>query len=407
MVGVSLLYLDTARLGQACSGAFQAQLDFIRLLADDPSMYCEVFFRDGSRDWPDAQRREYPGFDYWEGVESFKAQLGEHFGAGSPQDVFLASRSAQLVRTAARLMFRTCRNVLTSDLNWPHWQSIVADEAARSGQQITVVPVLDEVLGHGTSAEDLTDRFTSAFLKNECDGVFLPAVNNLGIRVPLSDLLSGVKRTGRLRFVLVDAAQSFCHLPEPSPSVLADVTITGCHKWLRGSLPLGIAACGRPLVAEQIRAILNSPGSSDLDDPLLRFSQQIFDRSVDNFAETVNVAPLFSANAAIGSPRTKKSDLAEQLCRQLANIDSIDWATDGTSWNVVKTDESLRSGIVLMRSSRPAIQEMDSEKLRARFRQHGVALSTYSHGLIRISAPAETVSEQAIDTLARAFARVA
>lgn len=370
-------------------------------------MYGEVFFRDGSRDWPEARLREYPAFDCWKGVESFKTKLADHFGVESTQDVFLASRSAQLVRTAARLMFRTCRNVLTSDLNWPQWQSIVTDEAARSGQQISVASLRNAVLMDQLSADEITERLSSTFMNNDCDGVFLPAVNNLGIRLPLAGLLSRLKPTGRLRFILIDAAQSFCHLPEPSPGVLTDVTITGCHKWLRGSLPLGIAACGRPLVAEQIRTILNSNGSSDLDDPLLRFSQQICGRSVDKFSETVNVAPLFSANSAIRTPRVNKRSLAEQLGCQLTNVDSIKRAADGTSWNIVKTDDSLRTGIVLMRSSSSEIYDTDCEILRSRFRQQGVALSTYPHGLIRVSAPTETVSEQSIDTLAEAFARVA
>jgi len=51
VVSVSLIYLDTARLGRACPSAFRTQLDFNRLSADDPSMYSEDFLRDGSRVW--------------------------------------------------------------------------------------------------------------------------------------------------------------------------------------------------------------------------------------------------------------------------------------------------------------------------------------------------------------------
>jgi len=127
-------------------------------------------------------------------------------------------------------MFRACRNVLTCDMNWPHWQHVVADEAARSGQAISVAEVHSAVFENRIAADSLVEELATAFLDRGCDGVFLPAVTNLGVRLPLSDLLARLKASGRLRFVLVDAAQSFCQLPEPSPTKHVDVTITGCHK---------------------------------------------------------------------------------------------------------------------------------------------------------------------------------
>ena len=371
-------------------------------------MYSEGFFREGSHVWPKSRLAEYPAFESWEGVESLKTRIAEHFGIASAQDVFLANRSAQLVRIAARMMFRTCRNVLTSDLNWPHWQKLVKDEAARSGQQTTDASIQDVVLNDRSSAKELIERLEATFFNNGCDGIFLPTVNNVGIRLPLSKLLFDLKSSGQLRFALIDAAQSFCHLPEPAPSTLADVTITGCHKWLRGSLPLGIAICGRPLVADQIRTILKSSGSSgEFDDPLLRFTQQICNCSVDNSSETVCVAPLFSANAAIRSSQTARSSLREQISRQLINMHPIERSAAGTTWSILEIDASVRSGIFLMRSSDPVIQNMGCDQLRTQFCRWGAAISAYPHGLIRISAPTETVCEHSIDTLAAAFAGIA
>ncbi len=404
---MSLLYLDTARLGQACPEALQAQHDFNRLSADDPSMYCEGFFREGTRGWPATQLNDYPAFESWEGIEPFKRQIDRRFSAEASGNVFLASRSAQLVRFAARLLFRKCRNVLTSDLNWPHWQAIVTEEAGRSGQQVTIAAVRDAVFNDHLTAEELARQLTDTFITNDCDAVFLPAVSNLGIRLPIHDLLTELKRTSQLRFALVDAAQSFSHLPEPT-TPLADVTITGCHKWLRGALPLGIAVCGRPIIAEQIRGILESSDSSgDLDDPLLRFSQQICRHSVDHYSETVNVAPLFSANAAIRSPRMAAGFLQKQISGRLHSVNSIVQATAGTAWKPVEPDASLRSGIVLLRSLSATIQSLDSDALRSRFRDHGIALSTYDHGLIRISAPGDQFCQNETDSLCNAFRCIA
>ena len=145
---------------------------------------------------------------------------------------------------------------------------------------MTLASISGAVFDVQASADEITEQLTALFIENDCDGLFLPAVNNLGVRLPFARVLSRLKASGRLRFAMLDAAQSFCHLQEPSPAKLADVTITGCHKWLRGALPLGIAVCRLPLVAGQLRAILRSPDSDDLDDPLLRFSEEVCDDSV-------------------------------------------------------------------------------------------------------------------------------
>ena len=409
MVSVSLLYLDTARLGQACPSAFQAQLDFSRLSAEDPSMYSASLLREGIDAWPQTVKDSYPGFSSWAGIEALQLRVAQHFGSPSAKEVLLASRSAVLFRLAARLMFRLCWNVLTTDLNWPHWQAIVLDEAARCGQTVIVASVKEAVLADRMSASDLTNELETAFDSDDCDGVFLPVVNNLGVRLPLAKILPSLKSSGNLRFTLLDAAQSFCHLPEPAPSHLADVTIAGCHKWLRGSLPLGIAACGRPLVAEQMNAILSEDKviPTDLDDPILRFTKEIVRRTVNKYSETVNIAPLFAANAALSTSRVSSASLLAQASCQADNVNRIGDAIAETSWIPVETDASLQSGIVLLRSRKASVRAAECDHVRASLREHGVTVSTYPEGLIRISSPTTAMSDESLSILANAFGRVA
>lgn len=400
-----MLYLDTARLGRACPSALQAQLDFARLSADDPSMYSENFLRDGSKVWPKSQVNAFPAFSSWGGVRELKTCIAQHFNVPRASSVFLANRSAQLVRAAASLMFRSCRNVLTSDLNWPHWQGIVNDEAARRHHATTVARVRDMVFCDRVSADELCDQLTATYFKMDCDGLFLPVVNNQGIRLPLSKLLDKLKASGKLRFALVDAAQSFGHLSQPAPTQLADVTIAGCHKWLRGSLPLGVAVCGSPLVAEQFQLTLKQ--STWLDDPLSRFTQQIVSNSVNKYSETVNLAPLFTANAAMRSPRVALEALDAQSECQTANAIHIQQALADSPWRVVSVDDSLRTGIILVRSSTSTNQTKECNELRERFRNHRIVLSTYPMGIARISIPTTAMTRESADTLASAFARIA
>ncbi len=404
---MSVLYLDTARLGRTCAAASQAQLDVNRLSVDDPSLYCEKLFREGAGCWPEKRLAQYPSFQNWHGLQSLQRWFAQHFFVDNPENVFFASRSVQLVRIAARLMFRSCRNVLTCDMNWPHWQHLVADEAARSGQSISVAAVQSAVFERGINAESLIEKLATTFLDQDCDGIFLPAVTNLGIRLPISGLLSRLKPSGRLRFAFVDAAQSFCQLPEPSPTKHVDITIAGCHKWLGGGNPLGVAICGRPIVAEQFRQILDPGHCPELEDPLLRFSQEIGGDSVSRYLETVNVAPLFTVNAAIQEERTKRKHLKEQLERQQGNVDSVEQCVAGTPWNLLDVDKSLRSGILLLQSQDPLHREADCQALGDRFRKQGVAFSSYPQGVIRISTPNSLVSNHATNVMEQAFQCVA
>ncbi|WP_145210915.1 hypothetical protein [Planctomycetes bacterium TBK1r] len=404
---MSLIYLDTARLGQACPQASQAQLDFCRLSAEDPSMYCEQFFRDGTVDWSEDKRLVFPSLAHWHGLRTFKTQIARRFGVSSPEFVLLANRSAQLVRLAARLMFRKCRNVLTTDLNWPSWQNIVCDEAVRCGQRLTNSQITPLVFSDQASADDVNERLAQAFTENGCDGVFLPAVTNLGVRLDTSSLLAKLKANGGLRFAMIDSAQSFCHIASPAPLPFADFTIAGCHKWLRGSLPLGLGICGRSIVAEQFRDMLAStPSLFGIDDPLLRFSEQIEHQAVDRYSETVNVTPLFSGNAAIVATDSGEAIVAKQACKRTANAELIRKSVPTRLWQPVETDTSMNSGIVLLQSKSHNIVRSEPNVVRSKFLEKRVAISAYKGGLVRLSAP-ESIDCQMIESLQDALVSVA
>ncbi|PHQ37303.1 hypothetical protein CEE69_01250 [Rhodopirellula bahusiensis] len=161
------------------------------------------------------------------------------------------------------------------------------------------------------------------------------------------------------------------------------------------------------MVAEQFRQILQSGHCPELEDPLLRFSQQIGGNSVSRYLETVNVTPLFTVNAAIREERTKRKHLREQLERQQRNLDTVEQCVDGTPWNLLDIDESLRSGIMLLQSQDPLHREADCLALGDRFRERGVAFSSYPQGVIRISTPKSLVSNHAANVMERAFQCVA
>jgi hypothetical protein len=191
-------------------GARAAHLDFARLAGDEGgSLFLERFLRHGTGEWPAAVRDRYPGLAEWHGVSALKASLRSLAGSRPDLPVLLAARSAQLMRLAARLLVRPCRNVLTTDLSWPAYQEILLSQCRRSNQRVTCVPVLDMLLRGRATEDDVVDFIRAEFVRNGCDGLFLTAVSNLGPRLPVERIVRAVETAGRTWFTVVDGAQDF------------------------------------------------------------------------------------------------------------------------------------------------------------------------------------------------------
>jgi len=108
--------LDTARLGQMTPAAKGAQLDFVRLSAEEPSsLYFEQFLSGGFSAWPAFYQDRFPGLRTWTGVSGLKHSIRQLVDAPGDWQVLLASRSLSLVNLASSCMFRVRRNVLATD----------------------------------------------------------------------------------------------------------------------------------------------------------------------------------------------------------------------------------------------------------------------------------------------------
>ncbi len=236
------LYLDTARLGRMSPGARRAVHSFTDMIGEEGgSLYSEQFLRHGLSACPAPFQDRYSGLTSWSGVGELKSALRGLVGTPSELPVLLAHRSAVLMRLAARLLFHPCRNVLVTDLGWPGYHDILFDVARRTGRSVTVVPLRDRVLGGRVGAEEVVDEVRRHYSSANCDGLFLPAVSNLGARLPLEAIVRSIDAEHELRFVVVDGAQDFCHASADLGSGFCDLYLSGCHKWLGAYHPLGIA----------------------------------------------------------------------------------------------------------------------------------------------------------------------
>ncbi|MEZ5940277.1 MAG: aminotransferase class V-fold PLP-dependent enzyme [Planctomycetaceae bacterium] len=380
-----LLYLDTARLGQTLPAARDAHIDFVRLTTEEPSsLYFEEFLKHGYAAWPDYYQHRFPGLSVWTGIAGLKQTLRRLAGAPDDCEVLLASRSLALVQIAAKAMFQVCRNVLCTDLNWTTYQDVVAHEAATTGSRVTVVPLRNFIFHHGWTANDVVDYLAEVYDKHHCDGLFLPAVDHLGIRVPVKRIHERIRQQKPINYTLIDAAQAFCHVPIDDDLTVANFLITGCHKWMRAGQPMGIGFC-----CSQPRSRLDTPVPVDFDrraDPLLDFTAGVESDELDTHFETVNLSSLI---AAAGAAATSLPIAALPFNRfQDPYTEFHAWFSgNADQWQQIGPSADMQSGIRLFQPTNPKHQQLTADAMRRFWLSAGCVLSAYAGGLIRLSAP--------------------
>ena len=208
------LYLDTARLGLASRRVQRAHQDFARLASEEGlTLYASRLLTHGFDSCPLSLQRRYPGLRDWQGVADLKSDLSELASFDPDTPVLLASRTAQLMKLAARLLFQRCRRVLTTDLAWPGYAEILERERDRVGGETVRVPLRHFILWDGFDSEAVADRIATYCRQFDCDGLFLAAVSHDGIRLPIDTICERVRSHCNVRFVIVDGAQAFCHTP--------------------------------------------------------------------------------------------------------------------------------------------------------------------------------------------------
>lgn len=399
------LYLDTARLGRMSSGARRAVHAFTDMIGEEGgSLYSERFLRLGLTACPSLFQNRYPGLTSWAGVGELKSALRGLLGTPSDLPLLLAHRSAVLMRLAARLLFHPCRNVLVTDLGWPGYHDILLDVARRTGRTVTVVPLRDRVFGGRAGADEIVEEVRRRYSSAKCDGLFLPAVSNLGVRLPLEAIVRSVDAKHEVRFVVVDGAQDFCHAGADLGAGFCDLYLSGCHKWLGAYHPLGIACYGRRRSVGVIETTLDHlAATGEIDDPLLRFSAHLEFARFEPPGETVSVVPLITCRGAVEDEVRARADRPRRQRQRLDNVRVTVDRVRSTGWEPLLPDPALRSGIILLRAERRAVRGLTPETLRSAFQDTGVALTAYPGGYVRVSMPEHLWAEAELVRLEAAF----
>jgi selenocysteine lyase/cysteine desulfurase len=399
------LYLDTARLGQMSRHAQDAQFDFARLAGNEgASPLFEHFLEEGSSAWPATVRSMYPGLTCWQGIGPLKQSLRKLAGSDPTLPLLMVNRSAQLMRFAARLLFRWCRNVLVTDLGWPAYRQILDSEARRTGGIVTSVEVRALICRGQTTEADVISHVRQTFLEAGCDGLFLTAVSHLGFRLPVERVVRTLESARELRSVVIDGAQDFCHASADLSNEYCDLYLAGCHKWLQGFHPMGLGFYGRRRSQEVIDTLVKRLlASGDLDDPLLRFTTQIEGASLDGDTETVNLIPLFSCQGAVEDALQRRSPLQVVLSTRQQNLALAAELAASCGWRSILPAEPFRTGILLLQAERAATRLQSSTNMRRVFADQGVALTAYNDGMVRLSMPGGEWHAEDVDRLRSAL----
>jgi aspartate aminotransferase-like enzyme len=387
-------YLDAARMGLMTPSTRLALQDFVRYVGENGcTLYFEKFLKDGCRALPLAEQDQYSGLRSWSGVRELRESLAKLVGTAANTPLLLAARTTKLVELAAKVLFRSCRRVLLTDLTWPSYRRIFQRYARRFGKEIVSVAIRSAILKRRAHADDISSWVANAFRSHRCDGMLLPDVSHDGIHLPWQFVAKRIKEQASSAMIVVDGGQALGQVPIDLTACPCDYYVAGCHKWMGTHLPLGIAVCPRPNTAPRFEQ-----ASCRLDDPLLRFLARMESKRINRFSETVNLACLFPSRAAINDLGPVDRSLAIRRQNAERIIASLD-----NSWEPLLPHSSMRAGTVLVRSTTFSVQEFNPDSLRRQFLLKGVSLTAYANGLLRLAMPACPWNSTEIAELATVF----
>lgn len=401
------IYLDTARLGQASPTSLAAQFDFARLTAEEPSsLYFEKFLQHGSRAWTKSRHGDFSGLHGWNGIAGLKRKLADIAGFPASSHVLLSGQSTPLVELAAHILSRQCCRILTTDLSWPAWQATIERIAHRSNISVVVVPIRDAILNGRASVEDVVHLIRERFCRESCDGLFLPAVDNLGIRIPVRAIVRSIRKRTNLRFCVVDGSQAIGHVPASITDQDCDLFLGGCHKWIGAYQPLRLAIAPnrrtQPVIKETFRSQVRN---GELQDSLLSFTEQLDSGTLDGISETTNLTPLFAARGAarVFLRNASRWGLFRQ---QLRNARQVRLLASQAGWLTPEPDEGFLTGIVIIQSADSEVRALPPDTVRRQLHDEGIIATTYADGLVRLSMPAHSLQQDGLQLIARALHNV-
>lgn len=393
---ISPLYLDSARLGQLSPHARRALDDFLDFVGTTPTHpHLIQWLRSGA-----ALPNGVGTLSRWRGIEAFEQSIAGMFGAPECSRVFISSRSVTLIRLGLQLLFKRCRRCLTVDTCWPRYLQELHRASAEKSDSVFVKSYRRSVFERGVSIEAFCENLCLVYCSEGCDGLFLPAVDHMGTRIPVARIVRTIREFGgEILFVVVDAAQALGHVPLDDDCKVADFLVAGTHKWLGSYSTLGIGVApqltGSAAIEVNIQQALRD---SFTDDGLLAFIEQLRGTAGVQ-SETVNLCPLISA---FGAQDNSRQPTVDSITAQLRNARRVIRIAERAGWYAELPENEYRCGILLLRLPKQQ-QQISASQLQQIFADRSVSLTAYDRGLVRLSLPVEPLDANALERLEHAL----
>ena len=358
----------------------------------------------GWQHWPSELRRRFPHLATWPGLLGLRERLKRAAAAHAGSRVLFCNRSSQLMQFAGQLLFGPCKNVMLTDCTWPNYETILRRHLGHAGRSVSKVAVREPLLRGQMSKDELVEHLANEFVRRHCDGLFLPAVDNFGIAFPVQDIVDRISLVAMLRFVVVDGVQAFGHVAANLSQDYCDFYFTGCHKWLGAGIPMGIGFYGKRRSVGYIETRLSqSLQLHVVDDPLLVFSEGLIRGVPYPFGETVNLLPLIACSGALSDLGIRDGERDEEA--EKFGGAALAASASEQGWQSLQPDDALRSSIVMLERPGPTNAE-DAGELRKDFADHGIYLSSYGEGRIRLALPPRILSASELDIFDQAMRAV-
>lgn len=389
---LSPLYLDSARLGQLSPDARKSLGDFLDLVGTAPTHPHLIQWLRAGAPLPHGLGL----LSRWRGIEAFEQSMARMFGAPACSNVFLSSRSVTLIRLGLQQLFNRCRRCLTVDTCWPRYLQELHQASVEKSDSVFVKSFRRPVYDRGMLVEEFCENLCMIYCSEGCDGLFLPAVDHLGSRIPVAQIVRTIREFGgEIRFVVVDAAQALGHVPLDDDCNVADFLVAGTHKWLGSYSTLGIGVAPQTSSSAEIRiGIQQALRSSLMDDGLLAFIEQL--RGAANIqSETVNLCPLFSA---FGAQENAKHPTVDSVTAQMQNGRKVIRIAERTGWYAELPENAFRCGIILLQLPKQQ-RQIPASQLQQVFSDQSVFLTAYDRGMVRMSLPTAPLNAEALERL--------
>lgn len=227
-------------------------------------------------------------------LEAVVARAAAEMG-GRPEDVALVRNASEGLSALIGQVkgVGAGDQIVRADVDYDSTRGDMASlAAARGAELITLamprVPTRDNVLAAYAEAFARAPRLKLVLLTQMS--------NRSGLVLPVAEIAALAKPKGAL--VVVDAAQSFFHVPCPVAALNADAVVVNFHKWV--GAPIGCAAIW--IARDSLNAFAVSPATPEA--PADRVSSRVYPGTVD-FAAWLTIPDAFDFQAGFGGVAAK------------------------------------------------------------------------------------------------------